>query len=339
MLRATIADLRSRHAAFDAWVNAHWPVLSPLGYALALAVTFGGAALSAYHSGFSVTSAAVCGVLFILFVRLYARSIPPVQRLIERLHPEPGAPEKPDEIPGWAAAVYLLAGFVVVVAFGALQESGAYAPVELFAAWGASQNLLNLFWQKRDGTTAFGTAFDTFDRRLDDWSARHQPLISVLRTVLWFVLLSGGVAVHAAESGFAVAAGARCGDRCLAIPGFPMMAAAACGAGAILFVALYALLTSELQRVTADPWKFVRPEPPGTKVPFWVRALHVPIGIALFIAMAALGQQQVFGGRAIDFGDYGALALIAGWWIGGRGVLGYVWSKLPRGGGYAAARD
>jgi hypothetical protein len=339
MLRATIADLKGRHAAFEAWTNRRWPVLSPLGYALALAVTFGGAALSAYHSGFTATSAAVCGVLFVLFVRLYARSIPPAQRLIERLHPEPDAPEKPDEIPGWAAAVYLLAGFVVVVAFGALQESGAYAPVELFAAWGASQNLLNLFWRKRDGTTAFGTAYDAFDRRLDDWAARHRPLIDVLRTVLCFVLLSSGIAVHAIESGFADVAAAACGAHCLAIPGIAYLAAIACGAGAILFVALYAWLTSSVQRVTADPFKFVRPEPPGTKVPFWVRALHVPIGIALFIAMAALGQQQVSGGRAIDFGDYGTLALIAGWWIGGRGVLGYVWSKLPRGGGYAAARD
>jgi hypothetical protein len=339
MLRATIADLKNRHAAFDAWTNRHWPVLGVLGYALAFAVTFGGAALSAYHYGFTATSAAVCGVLFILFVRLCARSIPPAQRLIARLHPEPDAPEKPDEIPGWAAAVYLLAGFVVVAAFGALQESSTHAPVELFAAWAVGRNLLDLFWRKRDGTTAFGTAFDAFDRRLDDWAARHRPLLGVLRTVLWFVLLSGGVAVHAAESGFAAAAGAQCGDRCLAIPGFPTMAAAACGAGAILFVALYAWLTSEVQRVTADPFKFVRPEPPSTKVPFWVRALHVPIGIALFIAMAALGQQHVAGGRTIDFGDYGTLALIAGWWIGGRGVLGYVWSKLPRGGGYAAARD
>jgi hypothetical protein len=154
MLRATIADLKSRHAAFDAWVNRHWPVLSTLGYALAFAVTFGGAALSAYHSGFTATSAAVCGVLFILFVRLCARSIPSAQRLIDRLHPEPDAPARPDEIPGWAAGVYLLAGFVVVVAFGALQESDTIAPVELFAAWAVGRNLLDLFRQKHDGTTA-----------------------------------------------------------------------------------------------------------------------------------------------------------------------------------------
>jgi hypothetical protein len=181
-------------------------------------------------------------------------------------------------------------------------------------------------------------AFNAFDRRLDDWAAQHQPLLNILRTVLWFVLLSGGVAIHAAESGFADFAAAACGTQCLAMPGIKYLAAAACGAGAILFVALYAWLTSSVQRVTADPFKFVRPEPPGTKVPFWVRALHVPIGIALFIAMAALGQ-RASGGRTIDFGDYGTLALIIGWWIGGRGVLGYVWSKLPRGGGYAAARD
>jgi hypothetical protein len=338
MLRSTIADLKRRHAAFDAWVNRHWPVLSPLGYALALAVTFGGATLSAYHSGFTATSAAVCGVLFILFVRLYARSVAAAQRLIDRLHPEPDAPERPDEIPGWAAGVYLLAGFVVVVAFSALQESDTYAPVELFAAWAVGRNLLDLFWRKRDGTTAFGTAFDAFDRRLDAWAARHQPLLNILRTVLWFVLLCGGVALHAYESGFADVAAAACGTQCRGIPGIAYLAAVAFGAGAIVFIALYAWLASSVQRVTADPFKFVRPEPPSTKVPFWVRALHVLIGIAAFLAMAALGQRASVS-RAIDFGDYGALALIAGWWIGGRGVLAYFWAKLPRGGAFAAARD
>ena len=231
--------------------------------------------------------------------------------------------------------MYLLAGFVVVVAFAALQESSTYAPVELFAAWVVGRNLLDLFWRKRDGTRAF----DTFDQKLDEWAAEYRSSLRALGTSLCFALLPGGVALHAYESGFADVAAAACGAQCLAIPGIVYLAAAACGAAAILFVALYAWLTSSVQRITADPWKFVRPEPPSTKVPFWVRALHVPIGIALFIAMAALGQQQVSGDRAIDFGDYGALALIAGWWIGGRGVLGYVWSKLPRGGGYAAARD
>ena len=327
MLRATISDLKNRQAAFDAWISRHWPVLSPLGYALALAVSFGAAALAAFHSGFGPIAAAVCGLLFILFVRLYARAIPPVQRLIDRLHPESDDATRPDEIPGWAGGVYLLAGFMIVVAFSALEDASTYAPVELFAAWGAGRNLLDLFWQKRDGTTAF----DTFDQKLDEWAAEYRGALRVLGTALCFALLPGGVALHAYESGFADAAAAECGAQCLALPGLRYLAAVACGAAAILFVALYAWLTSSVQRITADPWKFVRPEPPSTTVPFWVRALHVLIGIALFIAMASLGQHQLSGGTTIDFGDYGALALIAGWWIGGRGVLAYVWAKLPRG--------
>ncbi len=76
----------------------------PLGYLLALAITFGAAALAAYHSGFGPIAAAVCGLLFILFVKFYARSVPAVQRLIERLHPEADDATRPDEIPGWAGA-------------------------------------------------------------------------------------------------------------------------------------------------------------------------------------------------------------------------------------------
>jgi hypothetical protein len=154
---------------------------------------------------------------------------------------------------------------------------------------------------------------------------------------LCFALLSGGVAIHAIESGFADVAATACGAQCLAIPGIAYLAAVACGVGAILLVALYAWLTSSVQRVTVDPIKFVRPEPPSTKVPFWVRTLHVFIGIALFIAMAALGRLELFRAGTINLENYGALALIVGWWIGGRGVLRYVWSKLPRGGGYALA--
>jgi hypothetical protein len=334
MLRATMSDLKNRHAAFEAWISRRWPVLSPLGYALALAVTFGAAALAAYHSGFGPIAAAVCGLLFILFVRFCARSVPSVQRLIERLHPELADRTRADEIPGWAGGVYLLAGFMIVVAFGALQDTRTHAPVELFAAWAAGRNLLDLFWQKRDGTTAF----DTFDQTLDEWAAEYRGALRALGTALCFALLPGGVALHAYESGFAEAVIAACGAQCLVIPGVAYLAAVACGAAAIPVVALYAWLTSSLQRVTADPWKFVRPEPPSTKVPFWVRALHVLIGVALFVAMSALGKPELARAGTVDFETYGALALIAGWWIGGRGVLAYVWAKLPRGVAYPAAR-
>jgi hypothetical protein len=197
----------------------------------------------------------------------------------------------------------------------------------LFAAFAAGTNLLHLFWRRRDGTRAF----DTFDEQLDAWAAQYRGTLRTLGTTLCFALLPGGVALHAYESGFAQWMAATCAP-CTALPNATYLVAAACGIAAILFVAFYAWLTSSVQRFTTDPWKFVRPEPQSTKVPRWVRALHAVVGFAIFIAIAAVGQQS----NSITFGDYGLLALILGWWIAGRGVLAYVWAKLPRGGGYAS---
>ena len=121
--------------------------------------------------------------------------------------------------------------------------------------------------------------------------------------------------VHAYESSLASVTAAKCGAQCLAIPGIGYLTAALCGAAAILFVKLYARLTSSVQRRAFDWYNFVRPEPPSAKVPFWVVALYVLIGIALFIAMAAFAQRQLARGSTIDLGTYGALALILGWWI------------------------
>ena len=64
------------------------------------------------------------------------------------------------------------------------------------------------------------------------------------------------------RGGLAHAAGVRCGPICLATPGFEHVAAAMCGGAAILFVKLYAGLTSAVQRTFIDPFKHVRPEPP-----------------------------------------------------------------------------
>jgi hypothetical protein len=55
----------TRWKPIEAWAQRHRFVLSAAGYALALAVMFGGVALAAYHSGFTQTEAAVCGALAI----------------------------------------------------------------------------------------------------------------------------------------------------------------------------------------------------------------------------------------------------------------------------------
>jgi hypothetical protein len=134
--------------------------------------------------------------------------------------------------------------------------------------------------------------FEAFDERLDAWADRHWRVLSVFGTRLSFVMLFGGVALHAYESGLAHAVGVWCGPICLATPGFEYVAAAMCGGAVILFVKLYARLTSAVQRTFIDPFKYVRPEPPAREVARWAGCLHVLIGIAIFLAMAGLAGEH-----------------------------------------------
>ena len=91
----------TRWKPIEAWASQHWPVLTAAGYALVFAVVFGGVALAAYHSGFTATEAAVCAALAIFFIRVFARSIPSAQRLIDSLHPPaPDATRKAGRDPG-----------------------------------------------------------------------------------------------------------------------------------------------------------------------------------------------------------------------------------------------
>ncbi len=324
----------TRWKPIEAWAQRHRFVLSAAGYALALAVMFGGVALAAYHSGFTQTEAAVCSALAIFFIRFFARRIPAGQRLIDRLHPpEQDAPAKPDELPGWALAVYALIGLALVLAIIAFEKTHPHAVIALFVGWSAGHHLLEGLVAKRDGTTAFGTAFIAFDERLDAWRDRHWAVLRVLGTVLGFVLLFGAVALHASESGLVHALGVRCGSTCSALPGVAYLAAAACGAAAILFVKLYAALTGGVQRKFIDPWKYVRPEPAPREVARWAVVLHVLIGFVVFFAIASFGHAEASGPFHMSIGDRitldgrALLELILGWWIGGRGVLQFFWPQ------------
>jgi hypothetical protein len=203
------------------------------------------------------------------------------------------------------------------------------------------------------GRAAFRQRFHAFDDRLDAWAARHWPVLRVLGYALAFVLLFGGVALHAWQTGFARVAAATCGPACLALPGYEYAAAALCGTAAILFVKLYAKLTAAMQRVFVDPFEFVRPEPPPAQVPGWVLFLHVLIGIAMFFVIAGIGQIRIPGmldrlfevsvesesGFRVWLGDYGGAEFAVGWWAGGRAVLEFFWLKYPRGGTVARAPD
>jgi hypothetical protein len=174
--------------------------------------------------------------------------------------------------------------------------------------------------------------FVAFDERLDALADRHWPILSVLGYALSFVLLFGGVALHAYESGLTHAAGARCGPICRTTPGFEYAAAALCGGVAILFVKLYAELTAGVRRTFIDPFKFVRPEPPTKEVARWAAYLHCLIGIALFLAMAGFAKEQIPGRFEARLGSLGSLEMLLGWWVGGLAVLRFFWPKYPRDG-------
>ena len=194
--------------------------------------------------------------------------------------------------------------------------------------------------------------FYAIDDRLDAWAAPHWSVLRVLGYVFGFALLSGGVALHAFQTGFAHVATRQCGPACTAVPGFDMIAAIACGAGAILFIQLYARLAAAVQRVAFDQFKYVRPEPPPAEVSRWVVMLHVLIGLVVFFAIAGIGNVRtpvpmdgLFEiatespkGFRVSLGGHATLELILGWWIGGRGVLGLFWSRYRRATGFTLVR-
>jgi hypothetical protein len=212
--------------------------------------------------------------------------------------------------------------------------------------------LRSLFATLRTTLAALKERFDAFDARLDAWATRHRPVLRILGHTLGFALLSGGVALHAFQTGFAHVATLQCGAACTAVPRFDMIAAIACGAGAILFVQLYVRLTAAIQRVAFDQFKYVRPEPLPTEVSRWVVMLHVLIGLVVFFTIAGIGNvrapvpmdalfemaMESPKGFRVSLGGHATLELILGWWIGGRGVLGLFWSRYRRARGFTLVR-
>lgn len=338
MPRSSYAGIRRRFAALggrlEAWATRHWPALGGLVYAVASAITFGGAALAAYDCGLvsGYLGAALCGALAVYFARFYARKTPALVRLIDVLHPPlPGAPARPDEIPGWAVVLHALIGVALVLTIIAQEETYTRAGLELFVAWAAARHLLDGFWVKRDGTTAIGTAFETFDRRLDDWARLHRLLLRRLGAALGFAMLFGGVALYAWQADVTRTAALICGLTCQNTTGFETMTALACGALAVIFVALYTRLTLAAQRTFIDPWTYVRPEPKPESAAKWVVVLHVLLGFVLLFVMTGIGQMQI--PHRVQFSGDGpeAAGLLLGWWIGGRIVLGFLWARWRRG--------
>ena len=322
MLNAT-----ALRTSIEAWAERHSALLGACGHALAFAVLFGGVALAAYTSGFAGTAmSALCGVLAILFVRRYVRLVQRMQRLIDRLQP-PDSPARA-ECPNWALAIYALIGIALILVIIAHEDSYTYAPLELFVGWAFGHPVLAYLWarQTRPETPK---ALDIIDDWLDALSERHKTLLRVAGAVLGFVLLFGGVALYAWQAGVTRVAGAACGLACAAVPGFEAMAAAACGAAAVLFVMLYTRLTLAAQRVFIDPFKFVRPGPKPEKAAKWATVLHVVLGFILLFVMTGVGHMQIPTLKISGDAPEGA-GLLLGWWIGGGIVLRFFWARWRR---------
>jgi hypothetical protein len=174
--------------------------------------------------------------------------------------------------------------------------------------------------------------FAAISKRFEAWMDRHWPIISAVGYTVSFVLLFGGVALHANQSGLAHALGERCGPVCLAIPGWEYAAGAMFGGAAILFTKLYAELAPSVQRVFIDPLVHVRPgSAKHGEVVGWAAALYVLTGIALFFVMAFFGKEQIPGRFEARIGGRSVFELYFGWGCGGRAVLEFFWPRPRRG--------
>ena len=309
------------------------PLLSALGTAASYAVLFGGVALAAYDFADAVLSL-IFGALAVWLVKPYARAIRVTQRLIDRLHPpEPDKVLAPGVLPGWAFAVHALTGVMLFFATIALEEAFTHTAALLFGAWAVGFNVLKYVYARQNdpGTPS---AFATIDEALDRWAEPHQPLLRALGVVLGFIALSGGVAIHAFNSGYAGTIALRhVGSDAITMQ---IAVAAGCGALAIVFAWLYVTVTLAAQRALFDPWRYVRPEPPSRKIERWPLWIFIPIAIVLFFMMSVIGHEHAAGGTLmtiegkklkVEIGTMSLLALFIGWIGGGRVVLRHFWAK------------
>lgn len=317
----------------EAWAGRNRPLLSALGTVFSFVILFGGVALAAYDFADAAPSL-LCGALAVWFVKLYARGIRAMQRLIDGLRPpEPSETARPGKVPGWAFAVYMLIGFALIFAIVALEEAYTHAAAIFLAAWVAGLNALKYVFARR-ANPEIPSAFITIDEALDRWAEPHQPLLRTLGTVLGFTALAGGVALHAFSSGFA-------GTLALRYAGTGTVStriviALGCGVSAIVFAWLYVAVTLAAQRALFDPWRYVRPEPPSRDIERWPLWIFVPIAIALFFMMLVIGNEQATGSGTlmiegnrskIQIESISLLALVFGWGWGGYRVLRHFWAK------------
>jgi hypothetical protein len=137
--------------------------------------------------------------------------------------------------------------------------------------------------------------------RFDAWTSQHRTVLRTLRHVFCCALLFGGVAHAAYHSALAQSAQASCGEMCLAIPGFFVIAAAAYSSLAVLAALAYAAVLHALKR------------PPPTDGDF--------IWIVTGFILAQFGA--LWGAHS-----YARPEFFLAWCMGGAGAVDFFWSRF-----------
>jgi len=134
------------------------------------------------------------------------------------------------------------------------------------------------------------------------WIDRHQTLVDTLRHLFSFALLFCGSAHATYHSALAEAARGACGAMCLAMPGFYVLAAAACGGVAMLAAMAYATSLHAFQR---------RPDFKRADLAWCIMGIVLMTFDSLWGAHGLAQEEFLFG-----------------WFLGGSGVLDFCWSQF-----------
>jgi hypothetical protein len=134
------------------------------------------------------------------------------------------------------------------------------------------------------------------------WIDQHQTLVDTLRHLFSFALLFCGSAHATYHSALAEAARGACGTMCLAMPGFYLLAAAACGGVAMLAAMAYAISLHAFHR---------RPDFKHGDLAWFI------VGIVL------MQFDALWGAHSLAREEF-----LLAWAFGGSGVLDFFWSKF-----------
>jgi hypothetical protein len=142
--------------------------------------------------------------------------------------------------------------------------------------------------------------------RFDAWTRRRRTALRVLGDLASFALMFGGVAHATYHSALAQSAQASCGETCLAMPGFHVLAAAAWGGVAVLGTLAYAAVLRALGR-----------QPPAaTEGDYFL----IATGTVLINCDALLGAHAAH--------VYVQLEFFLAWAFAGIGMVDFFWSRF-----------